>query len=144
MTNKIFINLPVEDLNRSIDFFTKLGFEFNPKFTDETATCVILGKNMYAMLLMKDRFKDFTKKEIADAGKTTEVLIALDVSSREEVDELVKKAVAAGGSVYLDPQDHGWMYGHSFADPDGHQWEIFYMDQEAMEKELEKVNIVED
>ncbi|GAB2786216.1 VOC family protein [Rhabdobacter roseus] len=135
MATKIFVNLPVKNLQRSIDFFTQLGFTFNPQFTDEHATCMILGENIFAMLLTEERFQDFTKKEIADATKTTEVLIALDVASREEVDELVNKAEAAGGLRYADPQDHGWMYLRSFADLDGHQWEIAFMDESAIPTE---------
>jgi len=135
MATKIFVNLPVKDLKKSMDFFTKLGFTFNLQFTDEKAACLIITENsIYAMLLTEPFFKTFTKKEIADATKTTEVLIALDAESREEVEELVKKAVAAGGSVYAEPQDHGWMYQHGFADPDGHQWEILYMDESKVPK----------
>ena len=132
MATKIFVNLPVKDLSKSVEFFTKLGFTFNPQFTDESATCMIISDSIFAMLLVESRFKDFTKKEIADATKTTEVLIALDAESREEVDTIVKNAVAAGGSTYRDPEDHGWMYGHSFADLDGHQWEFAYMDISQM------------
>jgi predicted lactoylglutathione lyase len=132
MATKIFVNLPVKDLNKSIEFFTKLGFSFNPKFTDDKTTCMIIGENIFAMLLVEERFKDFTKKTISDAKKNTEVLIALDAESREKVDDIVKKAAEAGGSIYTEPQDHGWMYGHSFADLDGHQWEILYMDETAM------------
>lgn len=132
MATKIFINLPVGDLTKSIDFFTKLGFSFNPQFTDEKATCMIISENIFAMLLTKPFFKTFTRKEIADAKKNTEVLLALDAESKEKVEEMVKSAVAAGGSVYMPPQDHGWMYQHSFADLDGHQWEILYMDENAI------------
>jgi len=132
MATKIFVNLPVKDLNKSIEFFTKLGFSFNPKFTDDKATCMIIGENIFAMLLVEERFKDFTKKTISDAKKSTEVLIALDAENRGKVDEIVKKAVEAGGSIYTEPQDYGWMYGHSFADLDGHQWEILYMDETAI------------
>lgn len=132
MATKIFVNLPVKDLKRSIHFFTQLGFSFNPQFTDEQATCMVIGENIFAMLLVEERFKDFTKKPISDARKTTEVLLALDAESREAVDAMIKSAVKAGGSVYADPQDHGWMYGHSFADLDGHQWEILYMDEKAI------------
>lgn len=135
MATKIFVNLPVKDLTRSIEFFTKLGFTFNPQFTDDKATCMIISENIFAMLLVEERFKDFTKKQVCDAKENTEVLIALDADSREEVDEMVQKAVEAGGSIYKDPQDHGWMYGHSFADPDGHQWEILYMDESAIPQE---------
>ena len=134
MASKIFINLAVKDLKKSIDFFTTLGFSFNPKFTDEQATCMIIGENIFAMLVTEQRFKDFTKKEICNANKNTEVLLAMDAESKEKVDEMVKNAVDAGGSIYMEPQDHGWMYGHSFADLDGHQWEIFYMDESAIPK----------
>lgn len=132
MASKIFLNLAVKDLKKSIDFFTTLGFSFNPQFTDEQATCMIIGENIFAMLVTEQRFKDFTKKEICNAHKNTEVLIAIDVESREKVDEMVKTAVDAGGSIYMEPQDHGWMYGHSFADLDGHQWEIMYMDENTI------------
>ncbi|MDI6051261.1 MAG: VOC family protein [Bacteroidota bacterium] len=134
MASKIFINLAVKDLKKSIDFFTTLGFSFNPQFTDEQATCMIIGENIFAMLVTEQRFKDFTKKEICNANKNTEVLLAMDAESKEKVDEMVKNAVDAGGSIYMEPQDHGWMYGHSFADLDGHQWEIFYMDESAIPK----------
>ena len=109
MSKNIFINLPVKDLKRSMDFFQKLGFSFNMQFTDEKAACLIIGENIYSMLLTEPFFKTFTKKEIADASKSTEVLIAIDVDSKEAVTELVKKAIEAGGSVYMEPQDHGWM-----------------------------------
>ena len=116
-----------------MDFFSKLGFTFNLQFTDEKAACLIINDgSIYAMLLTESFFKKFTKKEIADATKTTEVLIALDMDSKEKVDEMVKKAIEAGGSTYADPQDHEWMYQHSFADPDGHQWELLYMDESKM------------
>jgi len=132
---QIFVNLPVEDLQRSVSFFTAMGFEFNPQFTDENATCMVIGENIYAMLLVKSFFQTFIKKEIADATKTTEVLVALSTSSREEVDELVNKALAAGGTKANDPIDHGFMYSWSFQDPDGHIWELLYMDQNAVPKE---------
>ena len=135
MAKQIFINLPVKDISKSISFFKKLGFKFNPRFTDDKAACMIIGENIFAMLLLEKFFKTFTKKEIADAKKTTEVLIAIDTKSRKEVNEMIKKAVDAGGSIYNKPQDHGSMYGHSFADLDGHQWEVLYMDETAMPKE---------
>jgi len=121
MATKIFVNLPVKYLKKSMDFFTKLGFAFNLQFTDEKAACLVITENsIYAMLITEPFFKTFTKKDIADATKTTEVLIALDAESREEVEELVKKAVEAGGSVYADPQDH--------------EWEILYMDESKVPK----------
>jgi len=132
MATKIFINLPVKNLQHSIDFFTKLGFTFNPQFTDDKATCMIIGDNIFAMLLVEERFQEFTKKPISDAHRSTEVLLALDVESRERIDEMVRIAVENGGSTYAEPKDHGWMYYNSFADLDGHQWELLYMDERAM------------
>jgi uncharacterized protein len=132
MATKIFVNLPVSNLKKSIEFFTKLGFTFNPQFTDETATCMIIGEDIFVMLLTKEKFKTFTPKEIIDATKGTEVLVALSFESRERVDELVRQAVAAGGTTYNEPQDHGFMYSHGFQDLDGHIWEIFYMDPSAI------------
>jgi predicted lactoylglutathione lyase len=128
MAKQIFINLPVKDLKKSIAFFTHLGYTFNPQFTDETATCMIVSDNIFVMLLTHPKFKEFTNKEVADATKTTEVLIALDAESRDAVDNIVRKAIKAGGTKYSEPQDHGWMYQWSFADLDGHQWEHLYMD----------------
>jgi predicted lactoylglutathione lyase len=133
MANQIFINLPVSDLRRSMDFFRHLGFAFNLEFTDELSACMIIGPNIYAMLLTEERFSDFTRKPVSDAHQQTEVLIAIDADSRQEVDTMVRKAVEAGGTTYADPQDHGWMYGHSFADPDGHQWEVIFMDEAKRE-----------
>ena len=133
MSKKIFVNLPVKDLNRSVEFFTKLGYTFNPQFTDENATCMIISDDIYAMLLVESYFKGFTKKQIADATKTTEVLIALSSDSREEVDELIDKAVAAGAKTPNDKQDHGFMYQWGYEDLDGHQWEIFWMDASAVQ-----------
>jgi predicted lactoylglutathione lyase len=133
MAKRIFVNLPVKDLKRSMDFFDKLGFTFNLQFTDEKAACLVINEpHIYTMLLTEDYFKTFTKKKIADASKSTEVLIAIDAESRQQVDDLVKKAAAGGGSVYAEAKDHGWMYQHSFADPDGHQWEIIYIDETAV------------
>ena len=128
MVTNIFVNLPVKNLAKSIEFFTKLGFTFNPQFTDDSATCMIIGSNMFAMLLNEERFQGFAPKPISDAKKTTEVLLALSLESREEVAEMVKKAVAAGGATYAEPQDHGFMIQHGFEDLDGHIWEVFYMD----------------
>jgi uncharacterized protein len=136
--SQIFVNLPVKDLNKSIEFFTKIGFDFNPKFTDKNATCMILGKNMYAMLLKEEFFKTFTVKEISDAHKKTEVLVSLQMKNREEVNDFLKRAIDAGGSTYLKPMDYGdWMYSQGFQDLDGHQWEIFFMDEDKMPKNLQ-------
>lgn len=131
MARKIFVNLPVKNLAKSIEFFTKLGFKFDPKFTDENATCMIISENIFVMLLLEERFMDFTNKRIADAKETTEVLLAIDAKSREAVDAMVQMAVNAGGNTYMEPEDHGWMYSNNFEDLDGHQWEVFYMDQEV-------------
>ncbi len=136
MSSKIFVNLAVKDLQRSINFFTELGFTFNPQFTNHEATCMIIGENIFAMLMIEERFKDFTKKPICDATKATEVLICIDVPAREDVDRMVNKALEVGGSSYIDAQDHGWMYIRSFADPDGHQWEVAYMNETAIPEDL--------
>ncbi len=135
MAKQIFVNLPVKDLKKSIEFFTKLGFLFNKKFTDKNAACLIIGENIYSMLLQEEFFKSFTKKEISNAKKSTEVIIAIDAESKEKVDELIKKAVEAGGSLYREADDHGWMYVHSFADLDGHQWEVLFIDENKMPNE---------
>ncbi|WP_200974968.1 VOC family protein [Echinicola sp. 20G] len=133
MPSKIFVNLPVKDLKKSMEFFKHLGFTFNEQFTDEKAACLVINDgSIYAMLLTEPFFQGFTKKAIADATKTTEVLIALDIESKQAVDDMVSKAIEAGGNTYMDPADHGWMYQHSFADLDGHQWELCYMDESAL------------
>ena len=132
MDRKIFINLPVKDLKKSMAFFGKLGFTFNTQFTDETAACMVVGEDIYVMLLTHNKFKTFTPKQICDASKSTEVLVCLSAGSREEVNELVRKAVAAGGTTYNEPQDHGFMYGHGFQDLDGHIWELAFMETSAI------------
>ena len=131
MATKIFVNLPVKNLNKSVEFFTQLGFSFNPQFTDETATCMIVAEDIFVMLLTEAKFKIFTPKEICDATKCTEVLVCLTSESREKADEMVSKAVAAGGTTYNEPQDHGFMYGHGFQDLEGH-WELIYMEPDAI------------
>ncbi|SMF83336.1 hypothetical protein SAMN05661091_2357 [Paenibacillus uliginis N3/975] len=133
-SDKIFVNLPVKDLNKSVEFFTKIGFEFNPQFTDENATCMVISDHIFAMLLVEDYFKTFTKKDISNAAKTTEVIIALSTESREQVDEIVNKALAAGGEKSNDPVDHGFMYSWSFQDIDGHMWEVLYMNSGEVEQ----------
>ena len=135
MKTKIFVNLPVKDLNKTIDFFTKLGFKFNPQFTDENATCMIVGDDIFVMLLVEKFFKTFTKKEISDTSKNTEVIVALSVEGRENVDQMINKAIEYGGKESREPQDHGWMYGRSFEDIDGHLWEIIYMDESALKND---------
>jgi uncharacterized protein len=132
MTTQIFVNLPVKNLNHFIDFFTKLGFSFNAQFTDENATCMIVSENIFVMLLVEDYFKTFTPKEICDATKSTEVLVALSCESRAEVDDMVAKAIAAGGTTYKEPNDMGFMYQHGFQDLDNHIWEIFFMEPSAI------------
>jgi predicted lactoylglutathione lyase len=134
MSTKIFVNLAVKDLDRSKAFFKQLGFTFNPQFTDETAACMVITDDIYAMLLTYPKFKEFTKKDIADAHKTTEVLTCLSFDSKDEVNELVDKAVAAGGTEAREPQDYGFMYGRSFNDPDGHIWEIIWMDPSHIQR----------
>ena len=129
MPRKIFVILPLRDLEKSMEFFGKLGFKFNPQFTDETATSMIVSDDIYVMLLTHEKFRTFiANKEIADSTKTTEALIALSFDSREEVDKLVDAAIAAGGKPFREPADHGFMYERSFEDLDGHVWEPFWMD----------------
>jgi len=132
MSTKIFVNLPVKDLDKAVEFFAQLGYTFNAQFTDETATCMIVSEHIFVMLLTEAKFKTFTPKAICDATKSTEVLVCLSAESRDEVDEMVRKAVASGGSTYNEPQDHGFMYGHGFQDLDGHIWELFYMEPNAV------------
>lgn len=127
---QLFVNLPVSDLQASINFFTALGFEFNPQYTNEQATCMIINENTFAMLLKSEFFKTFVSKEIVDTSGHTEVILAFSATSRAEVDELVHKALDAGGKKYNDPVDHGFMYSWSFQDIDGHLWEIVYMEEE--------------
>ena len=129
---KLFVNIPVNDLQRSIVFFEALGFSFNPQFTDASATCMLVGEDAYFMLLDKARFAGFSKRPVGEPQKETAAMFALSAGTREEVDALVSKALAAGGSHALDPQDHGFMYAWSFYDPDGHHWEVFWMDESAI------------
>jgi uncharacterized protein len=132
VATKIFVNLPVKNLNKSIEFFTKLGFSFNQQFTDETATCMIVADDIYVMLLTEDKFKSFTPNKICDAKQYTEALVGLSLESRANVDEMVREAVAAGGTTYNEAVDHGFMYAHGFQDLDGHIWELFYMEPGAV------------
>ncbi|OLP18493.1 extradiol dioxygenase [Leptolyngbya sp. 'hensonii'] len=134
MATQIFVNLPVKNLNKSIEFFTSLGFKFNPQFTDETATCMIVSEHIFVMLLTEEKFQTFTPKAICDATKSTEVLVCLSSESRAAVDDMVRKAVAAGGTTYNEPQDYGFMYGHGFQDLDGHIWETMYMEPSAIDQ----------
>lgn len=134
MGTKIFVNLPVKDLNKSMEFFTKLGFKNNPQFTDETAACMIISDDIYAMLLTHKKFKGFIKKEIADTSKNSEVILALSVDTKEKVDEMFDKAIAAGGTETTAFLDLGFMVQRSFQDLDGHLWEVFFMDMSKMPK----------
>ena len=127
----IFVNLPVKDLKKSMDFYTKLGFGINPKYTNEQAACIIMSESIYLMLLTEPFFSSFISKNIADSKTTTEVISALALESREAVDAMVHTALSAGGSKARDPEDHGFMYGWSFQDPDGHIWEPAWMDENA-------------
>ncbi|AGK76993.1 VOC family protein [Streptomyces microflavus] len=133
MAQMIFVNLPVKDLATSKGFFEKLGYGINPQFSDDKTACVVLSDTIFVMLLTEPRFKDFTKKEIADASRTTEVILALSADSREKVDELADAALAAGGFPAGETQDLGFMYGRSFQDPDHHIWEVMWMDPAAVE-----------
>lgn len=133
MATKIFVNLPVRDLQKSIGFFTRLGFTFNPQFTDATATCMVVSEDIFVMLLTEPKFKTFIPKAICDATTSTEVLICLSRESRGDVDAMVRNAVAAGGTTYNQPQNHGFMYAHGFQDLDGHIWELIYMEPSAVQ-----------
>jgi len=128
MKTQIYVNLPVKDVKASNTFFESLGFVLEPKFSNDQASCVVLGENMFAMLLSESFFKTFTNKPISDARKSTEVLVCLSCESRLKVDELVKKAVAAGGHAPRKPQEQEFMYGHGFEDLDGHIWELVYLE----------------
>lgn len=134
MAQMIFVNLPVKDLKRSKDFFGKLGYTFNPQFTDDTAACMVISEQIFAMLLTHEKFRQFTPREICDATRSTEVLLCLSCESRARVDDLVARAVAAGGAAHMEPRDYGMMYGHGFTDPDGHTWELMWMDPAAVKK----------
>jgi uncharacterized protein len=131
---KLFVNLPVRDLNASKRFFTQLGFEFNPQFTDDKAACMVVSEEAYVMLLAEPFFRTFTKRQLCDTARETEGLFALSCQSRAEVDDLAKKAIAAGGKHAAEPQDHGFMYGRSFYDLDGHHWEVLWMDPEHVQR----------
>jgi predicted lactoylglutathione lyase len=133
VSRQLYVNLAVDDLDRSVAFFTALGFSFDPRFTDETATSMIVGEDAFVMLLTKAKFAEFAKKPIVDAAAQTEVLLAVSAGSREGVDELAEAALASGGAEANDPLDYGFMYSRSFQDPDGHVWEVVWMDEQAAE-----------
>lgn len=132
MPRMIFVNLPVSELSRSVDFFAALGFSFDERFTDESATCMVISDTIYAMLLVEEKFTELSSRAVLDTAGGSEVLIALSYDSRDEVDDLCDRALAAGGSESHPAQDHGFMYQRSFQDPDGHVWEIFHMDMSAV------------
>jgi len=135
MTKELWINLPVKDISVSKDFFTKLGFSFNPRFSNnDNMACITIGdKSINVMLIKELMFKGFTKNNIADTSQVTEVLFSFDAESRDEVDEMAKKATDAGGNLFSPPgESQGWMYGCAFADPDGHRWNVLYMDMSKM------------
>lgn len=133
MSTRIFVNLPVKDLDRSVAFFTRLGYTFNPQFTDDSATCMVISEDIFVMLLVEERFKTFTPKPIADAGAATEVLVSLSAESPDAVRRICEAAFAAGGRRYKEPEDHGFMYGWGFEDLDGHIWEYVWMDPAAVQ-----------
>jgi predicted lactoylglutathione lyase len=129
MATKIFVNLPVKNLEKTKEFFIKLGYSFNQQFTDDKAASLVISEDIYAMLITEPFFKTFIpNKEIADTAKTKETLIALSTDSKQQVNEMADKAIAAGGKNFREPEDHGFMYTRSFEDLDGHVWEIFWMD----------------
>jgi predicted lactoylglutathione lyase len=143
-SRKLFVNLAIEDLERSVQFFTGLGFTFDPRFTDETATAMVVNDDAVVMLLVRDRFKDFTKKALADPSSQTEAIIAVNAESREDVDEFADRALELGASPANEPYDLDSMYGRSFHDPDGHLWEVFWMDPSALtERPAEAVSETE-
>ena len=131
MSKLIFVNLPVGDLERATAFYEAVGARKNPQFSDETASCMVFSETIHTMLLTHDKFRQFTPKRIADARETSEVLICISAESRDEVDRMTESALANGGREPREPQDHGFMYGRSFEDPDGHIWEPMFMDMEA-------------
>ncbi len=133
MPTMVFVNLPVKDLDKSKQFFTELGYTINQQFTDENASCVVISDTIYLMLLVEPFFKTFTNKDVADATTSTEAIIALSADSREAVDELVDKAIAAGAGPSKEPMDQGFMYNRSFADPNGHLFEVMWMDPAAVQ-----------
>ena len=134
MSRLIFINLPVKDLTASQEFFRGLGFAFDEKFTDESCACMVVSEQAYVMLLDEKRFAEFTSKPVADARRSTEAILCVSAESREDVDAFADAALGIGGSVASEPMDHGFMYGRSFHDLDGHLWEVMWMDPAAVEQ----------
>jgi predicted lactoylglutathione lyase len=134
MATKIFVNLPVKDLQRSMRFFKAMGFGFDPQLSDETAACMMISDDIFAMLLTEAKFREIARRPVADTSKMTEVLTCLSVESRTRVNQLVDRALTQGGREMREPEDHGYMFGRSFSDLDGHIWEIIFMDQKAMSR----------
>lgn len=129
MKTKIFLNLAVKDLNKAVSFYNGLGFSTNPKFTNEKGACIVIDENIFVMLLVEEFYLTFTKKQLCNPTTNSEVLISISLDSREQVDEMLEKAVKTGGKDYIPAKDYGWMYQRTFLDPDGHHWEVFYMDE---------------
>jgi len=129
MKTKIFLNLAVKDLNKAVSFYNGLGFSTNPKFTNEKGACLVIDENIFVMILVEEFYQTFTDKKICDSHTTSEALISISLGSRKEVDEMIEKAIKAGGTDYKRESDYGWMYQKSFLDLDGHHWEVFYMDE---------------
>ena len=129
MKTKIFLNLAVKDLNKAVTFYNELGFSTNPKFTNDKGACLVIDENIFVMLLVEEFYQTFTKKQICDTATSSEVLISISLDSRVQVDEMIEKAIKAGGVDYIPAKDYGWMYQRTFLDVDGHHWEIFYMDE---------------
>lgn len=136
MATKIFVNLPITDLKRSRTFYTGLGYTINEQFSDDTAACVVISEDIYVMILTHPKFQEFTPKPISDATKTSEVLVCLSCESRGQVDDLVRKALASGGATVFPAKDYGFMYSHGFQDPDGHIWEVIFMEPSAAHASL--------
>lgn len=136
MKTKIFLNLAVKDLNKAVSFYNGLGFSTNPKFTNEKGACLVIDENIFVMLLVEEFYKTFTKKQICDSATTSEVLISISLDSRKQVDEMLEKAVNAGGTDYIEAKDYGWMYQRTFLDLDGHHWEVFFMDESQIPESM--------
>lgn len=136
METKMYLNLAVKDLKRAVSFFNELGFSTNQQFTNDKGACIVIGQNINVMLLVEEFYQTFTSKKICDSNTTSEALISISLESREQVDEMINKAVKSGGTDYKREQDYGWMYQKTFLDPDGHHWEVFYMDETQIPNQM--------
>lgn len=134
-SKNIFINLSTRDVSKSTNFFREIGFEFNPQFSDATTSCLIIGDNIFAMIMNEERFIGFSKKKIVDTTTSAEAILSFSAESREQVNEIVNKALSSGGTYFSEPLDHGFMYIWGFQDLDGHLWEVAYMDESAISHE---------